>query len=61
MTDIEELWNSAVDDAEQQQVAKLLQTEMVIICCVCGSDTDLDTTSGCYTCKGCGDKSCGDS
>ena len=61
MTEIEELWNSAADDAEQMQVIKLLQTEMVVICYVCGSDTDLNATSGCYTCKDCGHKVCGDS
>ena len=60
MTTIERLWGSAREDTGQQRVVEILETEMVVICTICGGESDLDRVSGCYTCKDCSHKVCGD-
>ena len=60
VTVIERLWGSAMGDAEQRRVVDALESEMVVICTICGGESDLDRVSGCYTCKDCSHKVCGD-
>ena len=61
MTTIERLWEKARDDPEQKAIQEALSSDFTLVCNSCGCDSVLDRVSGCYTCKGCGQKACGDS
>jgi len=61
MTTIERLWNKAQSDPEHQEIHEALLEEATVICVVCGGESILDRAAGCYNCKDCGDKVCGDS
>lgn len=60
MTAIERLWDRAKDDPAQKEITEALSVEMPVICVVCGGESIIDRTSGCYNCLTCGDKVCGD-
>ena len=61
MTEIEQMWDKAVDDAEHKLVNGDLMSLAGYICTNCGSEVTMDKKSGCLDCSNCGNKECGDS